>query len=172
MCSHKNCLFAFLGHGGILMPSTSVSQVGVSSTCWMMLEDHLHVYKWEGCAFSQATILDGRWLLGGASRVSSSLWNDILTVDAAKQKLFLDSGWASSNSPRNCAVTNTPEVCCRILFKTNSCNSLNLTISYLSGLPSPISLTFSYQSSTTGSVRTDFITELDNQVEYGQTNCH
>lgn len=57
-----------------------------------MLEDHLHAYKWEGCAFSQATILDGRWLLGGASRVSSAMWHDILAVDHGKQKLFLESG--------------------------------------------------------------------------------
>ena len=40
---------------------------------------------------SQMTLLDGRWLLGGGSRVSSDMWHKILEVDPSKQLLFLES---------------------------------------------------------------------------------
>lgn len=56
-----------------------------------MLEKHLHGYKWESCAFNQTTLLDGRWLLGGASRVASPSWHSILEVDEFKQEFFLQS---------------------------------------------------------------------------------
>ena len=64
--------------------------MGVCDSCWVMLERHLHNYRWESCAFNQTTLLDGRWLLGGASRVSSSSWHSILEVGDCKQKLFLE----------------------------------------------------------------------------------
>lgn len=87
-------LMLFTGLGWLLLcdeTHNSFAQVGVSDACWLMLEKHLHCHKWEMCAFNQATLLDGRWLLGGASRVSSPSWHSILEVDEYKQEFFLQS---------------------------------------------------------------------------------
>ena len=61
---------------------------GTCEAARAVLQSHLHSCKWAQCAFTSLLLKSSRWLLGASNK--SGWRKDILTMDEAKQTLFVE----------------------------------------------------------------------------------